>query len=297
MIDELVALLTARARHYSAQDAGEPDELVRFVREHAEELAKRMASEPSPASGLATELVRAVERRQQFAPSDAALSGKLERVFEQSWRELAAAIAQRHPEQTITPIFEREARQIRELLAAKLGAGPTVCAEYSIELQLDLLGISPATLVEPILDLGCGEHAALVGYLRAQGKVASGLDRHAAGPDAVQADWLGHGFARETFGTIVSHQAFSLHFLHHHLGSGEQAEAYARKYMELLGALKPGGSFVYTPGLPFVEQHLPARRWQVARKPLPSPLRETVDDVFSSRVGAAVAYTCRVTKL
>ncbi len=295
----LAALFSARARRYvSSERAEDLGELVRFAAEHRQELGPALAAEHALASKLSLELVREVERRQQFATVDPSLAGELERVFARSLRELALALAgdQGDLARQLPRIFESEEREVGALLRAKLAAGRAVCAEYSLELQLDLLGISLPALLEPILDLGCGEQAALVRQCQALGKVAFGLDRHAQGPNVVRADWLEHTFPSETYGTILSHQAFSLHFLHHHLGSAAQAAAYARKYMELLGALKPGGSFVYAPGLPFVEQHLPATKWRVTRAALPSPLRETVDSMFSDRVGAAVAYACKVTR-
>jgi hypothetical protein len=298
-LEALAALLGARARRYvSDEPAEDPRELLAFAAEHRQELGQALAAEHALAGELSNELVRGVERRQQFAAADTSLASELERVFARSLRELALALADDQDDlaEQLPRIFESEAREVGALLRAKLAAGATVCAEYSLELQLDLLGISLPALLEPILDLGCGERAALVRQCQALGKVAFGLDRHADGPNVIRADWLEHSFPQHGYGTILSHQAFSLHFLHHHLGSAVQAASYARKYMELLGALKPGGSFVYTPGLPFVEQHLPATKWRLTRAPLPSPLREAVDSMFSERVGAAVAYACKVTR-
>jgi len=298
-VKDLFALLGARAgRYVSGEDLGDLSELGRYVGEHRAELARGLAVE-TMAAALADDLVRGVERRQQFRASEAGLRGQLELVLGRSLAALVtlAASDQRELGSELARVFQREALEVRALLGVWLSGEASVCAEYSAELQLELLGISLEALQEPILDLGCGEQAELVRRCRAAGKIATGLDRHGQGPDVIQADWLEHAFPEASLGTILSHQAFSLHFLRHHLGSGAQAEAYARKYMELLAALKPGGSFVYAPGLPFVEQHLPARKWRMRQTLLPSPLREAVDSVFSDRVGARVAYACRVTRL
>lgn len=49
--------------------------------------------------------------------------------------------------------------------------------------------------------------------------------------------------------------------------NGRHAE-YAGKYMEVLFSLKQGGSFLYTPDLPFIEQFLPRDAYVVSRWPV-----------------------------
>jgi SAM-dependent methyltransferase len=163
-------------------------------------------------------------------------------------------------------------------------------AEYEPELQLRLLGLDPAALVPPVLDLGCGAEARLVRHLRARGVDARGIDRAAEPGDGVRrGDWLAEPLAPGSLGTIVSHLGFSLHFLHQHLRPGGDAARYARRYMELLRALRPGGTFAYAPGLPFVEEHLPTATWDVARIRIDAP----------APPGAAAAlpwYAARVTR-
>jgi hypothetical protein len=145
-----------------------------------------------------------------------------------------------------------------------------VCAQYPADLQLQLLGLDVATLAEPVLDLGCGEDGLLVHYLRRLGVEAWGLDRHAdADPYLVRGDWFSPLVSSRSWGTIIAHQSFSLHFLHAHLRSEALAVRYARAYMTYLSALRPGGQFVYAPGLPFIEGVLPAARFAVTTRPLP----------------------------
>lgn len=165
--------------------------------------------------------------------------------------------------------IEAAARGLRTELAAlvraQLGERPTevVCSEYSPALQLRLLGLTLAGVRGPVLDVGCGAAAALVTTLRARGTAAEGIDRVRGD------DWLRFAYGAERWATIVSHQAFSLHFLHHHLRSGPTAMAYAEVYMNLLRALIGGGVFAYAPGLPFIEAMLPRATWRVVRVPLP----------------------------
>lgn len=178
------------------------------------------------------------------------------------------------------------------------------CHEYDPEFQLALWGITPANLrselKEPILDLGCGQQASLVRYLRAAGLEAYGVDRFvdadpAGGGDGRggdgrggegrspvdgdsdglvdgeflrQGDWLDTPLQPKSWGTIISHMGFSNHFFHHHLRKDGHPERYARRFMDILGALKQGGRFLYAPGLPFFEPLLPEAEAQVVIHPI-----------------------------
>jgi len=149
---------------------------------------------------------------------------------------------------------------------------PVVCEEYSAQLQLRVLGIAGRRLSEPVLDIGCGKQGLLVRYLRKAGLEAFGVDRVAV-PAAglVCADWLQLRFRAGAWGTIISHMAFSNHFIFHHMCKEGRPEDYARKYMEILAALKPGGALHYAPALPFIERLLPAASYYVLRQPVPVP--------------------------
>lgn len=131
------------------------------------------------------------------------------------------------------------------------------CGEYSAPLQLRLLRIKLESLREPILDLGCGSRGEVVTYLRQQGFHAIGLDRLSPElPGFVQADWFGFDFQQNAWGTILAHQSFSTHFLHSHQHMPRLAERHAKTYLAILQSLQPGGTFYYTPGLPFFEPHI-----------------------------------------
>jgi hypothetical protein len=69
------------------------------------------------------------------------------------------------------------------------------------------------------------------------------------------------------WGSILAHMSFTNHFVLQDRWSDEQAERYALVYMKILRALAPGGAFHYAPGVPFIEQHLPANL-QVTRQPV-----------------------------
>jgi hypothetical protein len=189
-----------------------------------------------------------------------------------------------------------------DLVAVNIGpdvaSGEAICSEYSPALQLDVLKIRPDEMLDPILDLGCGEKGSLVHYLCDRGKLAFGVDRLVrADHHLAKADWLDYPLGQEYWGTIISHMGFSNHFLHHHLRRNGHPERYARRYMEVLRALRPGGSFVYAPGMPFMEDLLPGDDYYVSRFPL-SALSGTVIDIsLQARLRKTVLYSCRITRL
>ncbi|HEY6878180.1 MAG TPA: hypothetical protein VI299_09175, partial [Polyangiales bacterium] len=96
------------------------------------------------------------------------------------------------------------------------------------------------------------------------------------------------------YGTIVSHQAFSLHFLHHHHAAGDTAFDYARTFMAILRALVPGGVFAYAPGLPFIESVLTGYR--VQRVPFAPALRVPLLVDIEQRSGLSFSYATHVTR-
>jgi SAM-dependent methyltransferase len=173
-----------------------------------------------------------------------------------------------------------------------------ICAEYSPALQLRVLGLDVARIAEPILDLGCGAGAALVRELRRLGKEAYGVDRAVDdGPFLFGGDWLDFPLGRLRWGTVISHMGFSSHFLHHHLRPGPAAASYARRYMDVLASLRPGGLFVYAPGLPFLEPLLPPERYAVTRRPVEDLAGGSYDERLRAVVGDSVFYASEVAVL
>jgi hypothetical protein len=133
-----------------------------------------------------------------------------------------------------------------------------VCSEYSTEMQLELLDINIRNLNEPVIDIGCGMHANLVNFLRAEGIDAYGLDRmlFANSGYLIKNDWFGFEFNVNSWGTIIANMSFSNHFRHHHYRTDGRFEDFARKYNQILNSLKLNGKFIYSPSLPFIEQHI-----------------------------------------
>ena len=104
------------------------------------------------------------------------------------------------------------------------------CEEYSAPLQLQILNIDPATLAEPILDIGCGSDGRLVRYLRQQGLSALGMDRLApSDAEFIQKDWFDFD-SQQNWGTIIAHQSISTHFIYNHLHNINLAKKYAKLF-------------------------------------------------------------------
>lgn len=144
---------------------------------------------------------------------------------------------------------------------------PVTCAQYSPELQMEVLGIEIKRLLQPVLDVGCGQHGQMVTHLREMGIDVYGIDRYTfEETHLITADWLEFEYGAEKWGTIISHLGFSNHFHHHHLREDGNYIAYARTYMKILAALRLGGTFYYAPALPFIECYLSDDQYVVRHK-------------------------------
>lgn len=166
----------------------------------------------------------------------------------------------RHTNQFAEKIFKPEEPYIQKTI---------VCAEYAPEIQLELLNIDLQYIKEPILDIGCGSEARLVHYLRGRGLEAYGIDRSAENQGFVtKTDWFDFTFDPGHWGTIISNLGFSNQFIHHHHRPDGNFLAYAKKYMEILRSLQPGGAFYYAPDLPFIEMYLDPHQFKIEKKPV-----------------------------
>lgn len=253
-----------------------------------------------PARALVDEVKRLLLRRQQFLVIDEEASRRLEGIYERVFGELRALLSRAQDDDAfvaaLDSVLALERRLLERFVAELPGARErTTCGEYSAELQLEVLGLTLEDFTEPVLDVGCGERANLVRWLVEHGIEAFGLERHAREARVIRGDWLEFDFGVHRFGTVVSHQAFSLHFLRHHLEpDSDLAKRYALTYRNILGSLRKNGRFVYAPGLPFLERLLPAS-FTVSRTPLPSPLVDKVKKAFAA-IGEDVAYACHVSR-
>ncbi len=143
---------------------------------------------------------------------------------------------------------------------------PITCAEYSAELQLDILKINITEINSPVLDIGCGVQGLLVKYFRSNGIEAYGIDRLVQPESYLStADWLEYNYGNSKWGTIISNLGFSNHFYHHHLRNDGNFLEYAKNYMQILNSLKNGGKFHYAPSIHFIENYLEKKKFNVER--------------------------------
>lgn len=258
------------------------DTLARLFDDNAAALRSELAQESvrlNLVSLMSAGFSRFVGREYQYLDLSGPFIGELERSYRQLVETAAVATARPAVGQAVLELIGQHHDRLRTIVdrllartgaldAVMRGARP-VCAEYTPALQLEILGLSPGDLRVPILDIGCGEEADLVHHLRSIGCAAWGLDRYVVACDhTIQADWFAIPSIEGGWGTIVAHQSFSLHFLHAHLRARRDAERYARAYMAILRTLRPGGSFLYAPGLPFIESLLSEGRYRVTTRPI-----------------------------
>lgn len=143
---------------------------------------------------------------------------------------------------------------------------PVVCAEYSYDLQIDILKIDVNRLVSPVLDIGCGKQGNLVNYLKSKEIEVYGIDRFKFDSDILQTfDWLEYDYGTEKWGTIISNLGFSNHFHNHNLRKDGNYIEYGKTFMNILNSLKVGGCFHYAPDLPFIEIYLDKSKFEIAK--------------------------------
>lgn len=259
---------------------------------------------------LAEEISSNLLRHNQYLAIGPVLRQRLEMLCTQLLVDLAPTRSEVRPsaprDEMLTRVLSAHRQGLRdwcsELFADNIGlglvAGGAVCEEYSCELQLRVLGIRLEDLDEPVLDLGCGPNGHLVHYLAARGKAAWGVDRAVEPSDRLmRADWFDLDLVEGKWGTILSHMAFSNHFLHHHLRPDGHPERHATLYMAILRSLQPGGSFHYAPGLPFIERLLPPDRYRVHRVTIGALAGGSIDAALVKAYGEGVLYGCKVTKV
>jgi SAM-dependent methyltransferase len=254
-------------------------EVLRWLQTRDEQQPPTSFSE-TPASFLAQKTQEWLQRQNQFLTLGASARSALQQLYERSLVSATEALTQSRSAEALQPrlddLFASHHEGFVDFLTALDRAEPragfifqrAICAEYSATLQRSILGLE-APLLGPILDVGCGASAGLVIELRRLGFEAFGIDRFAApGPYTQCLDWFEYPFLPDTWGTILSHLAFSHHFMHHHLKGSPDAERYAQQYLKILRALVPGGVFCYAPSLPFFEALLPADVYLVTHKPI-----------------------------
>jgi hypothetical protein len=270
------------------------DELVDHLIRHRSELSSWMRAvlegeapgrvwEQSPEVSLRGLLMPWLQEKNQFLGMDDEVALQLDALYRRAIREtervLSSPVGDARAAEELRGVWEAHRERLASFVRTRLGEDPrdVVCAEYSPSLQLAVLGFaSGCIMAEPVLDVGCGPNAVLVRHLRERGVEAYGIDRAAPegeGEVVAATDWLDFSYGEDRWGTVISHLGLSLHFLRHHLAGGPSAEtlalAHADAYMRILRSLRVGGTFSYTPALPFVERLLSPLTYRCERVVLP----------------------------
>jgi hypothetical protein len=114
-------------------------------------------------------------------------------------------------------------------------------SQYAAQLQISTLKIGQ--LIQPILDIGCGEDALLVEYLRNEGIEAYGIDiHHFSKPYLTTASWKHYDYGINRWGTIISHFAFTNPSI-----PGYLDKEWETIFYRILYSLKKGGFFYSSP--------------------------------------------------
>jgi hypothetical protein len=256
------------------------EKILSFAEEHRGELEALGLTEEGdsdPARRAATsiplaEFARTLHLLNQYVDFDGRAASRVAACYSLFFRELLACLDEKEGRtERLAAQIVAHRKRLGEALADIPGlrdgdravAKPCFC--YSPELQMSILRLEPGAIREPLLDIGCGPEALLVRALRDRGVKAFGIDRSISRREdyLVEAEWEGHDLGAEAWGTIVSNLAFSNHFIYHYIRDDGADIAYLRRYMDILAALEPGGSFRYAPALPFVERHLDRGRYCV----------------------------------
>jgi hypothetical protein len=218
-----------------------------------------LAVSAADARTLREDLVRWIASKNQFFHVETATAAEIDDAIVRLGTALASG-ALDEAQDVLDDVLDG----LASLMASALGTAPreVVASEYTPELQLAVLHLTPRDLASPLLDIGCGTGAALVRRARSLGLEATGIDRDAP-DDAVRADWMSFDYGVARYRLIVSHLAFSLHFAHAHRKSEADARRYAETYVRITRALAPGGRFVYVPSVPFFEPVLPSAHFHV----------------------------------
>lgn len=139
------------------------------------------------------------------------------------------------------------------------------CSEYTGEFQNEVLRIDTLNLLEPILDIGCGNKQELVKLLRRNGyQNVYGLDQYISTDlKIICSNWFEYVFNENTWGCIIAHMSFSNHLRRVVINNEDNLKEYINKYNELLNALCINGMFIYTPSVKSIEDTIDRQKWSV----------------------------------
>lgn len=152
----------------------------------------------------------------------------------------------------------------------------TFQSNYSPEFQLEIFGIDPKTVMEPVLDVSCGQDPQFVHYLRMQGLNAYGADYDAPEMSYIKkASWANSNFGHNKWGTILSNIDVAQTINSAIAENSPALKGLSLAYFNLLGCLKKGGKFIYAPSIPVLENELSDQMFRVEHTELADGLERT----------------------
>lgn len=148
---------------------------------------------------------------------------------------------------------------------------------YSPEFQMQLLGLDPKNIMEPLLDVSCGPDPQLVLALRMEGVKAYGADPLVQElPFTKRASWTNSNFGQDSWGTIVSNLGVA-EIMNAAINEKSPAlEGLTLAYYNLLGCLKVGGRFIYAPSIPGLEETVPNELFKVEHEEIRPGIQKTI---------------------
>lgn len=171
---------------------------------------------------------------------------------------------------------------------------------YTSDFILNILRID-FDLPAPILDLGCGKRHLLFDHFDLLGKEVVGIDSEVdATSDArlIRTGWFDFPFHPGAFGTVISNMSLTRDCMATIAADGDFLP-YALLYMKVLGSLRAGGYFIYSPSVEPIEERLDRKIYTIDRYKI-EPTDEEMAAVFAmttERTGYDPFHTVHVRKL
>lgn len=167
-------------------------------------------------------------------------------LYLEHYPKLSLWLAETYPQNILEPM--KNQKQINRI----------ICKEYSPQFQLRILDLSLTEICYPLLDIGCGENANLVEYLRENSKSAFGIDRILKNENEYckKISWFDFDFGINKWGTIVSNMALSNNFNYASVYDNSLIKEYKKLFNRILESLIIGGIFIYAPSFSLFEKEL-----------------------------------------
>ena len=198
----------------------------------------------------------------QYIQIDRYAKDRLKAIYKESWQKL---VETKEVESTLrTHHYPRIKSFIESLypnsLAGQLQSAPQlgrVCrSQYSADLQTRLLRLDLGKLRTPILDIGCGQDANLVHFLRSKDLEAYGIDRSVKVPTDFlsMTDWFEYEYGRNKWGTIVSNLAISNHLKYAQVYDAGRIPAYLKTFQDIINSLALDGTLTIAPAVDLMKK-------------------------------------------